>query len=265
VTVALRVRGGARTACYAAGSAAIGLAAWQFVAVSGVVRAGALPPLADMFAAIGEVLGSGDLWRPTWDTLSSATAGLLLAIVIALPLGVVIGTFPAVHEVTRVVVEFLRPIPPPAILPLAVLVLGAGFESKTLLVTFGCVFPILIQTVDGVRNIDPMSIQTARAFRIAPLRQFGWLTIPAVLPWVFTGVRVAASIALLVAVSVEVIVGAPGLGRAITNASSSNEPAIMNVYVLACGILGISISAGFSFLQRWLITWNDGSPGRVAQ
>lgn len=260
-----RVRGGARTTIYAVGSAAVGLAAWQFVAVSGVVRDGALPPLSDMVTAARDVLGSGDLWQPTWDTLSSATTGLLLAIVIALPLGVVIGTFPVVHETTRVVVEFLRPIPPPAILPLAVLVLGAGFESKTLLVSFGCVFPILVQTVDGVRNIDPVSTQTARAFRIAPARQFALLTIPAVLPWAFTGIRIAASIALLVAVSVEVIVGAPGLGRAITNASSSNEPAIMNVYVLACGILGIAISAGCSLLQRRLITWNDGGEGRVAQ
>jgi ABC-type nitrate/sulfonate/bicarbonate transport system permease component len=264
VTVPGWARGVARTALYSAGSVVLALGMWQFLAASGVLHDGALPPLPDMVDAAGAVLGSGALWQPAWDTLSSSAAGLLLAIAIAVPLGVGIGTFLLLREATKVIVEFLRPIPPPAILPVAVLVLGAGFESKTLLVTFGCVFPILVQTVDGVRSIDPMSIQTARAFRIGRGRQFASLTVPAVLPWVFTGVRVAASIALLVAVSVEVIVGAPGLGRAITNASSSNEPATMTVYVIACGILGIAISAGLTYLQRRLITWDERGQGQVA-
>lgn len=256
-----RTRRRLTSSAYGLGSLLLGLAAWQFVAASGIVSDAALPPLPEMFEAARDVLAGGSLWQPMVDTVTSAVLGLLLATAIALPSGMLIGYFPVVHDAFKLVVEFLRPIPPPAILPVVVLVLGAGFESKTLLVTFGCVFPILVQSIDGVRSVDPMAVQTARAFRISPVRRFGRILLPAVAPYVFTGVRIAASISLLVAVAVEVIVGAPGLGRSITTASESNQLAVMNVYVVATGVLGIAVTLALAVIQRRTITWQGSAIG----
>lgn len=232
-----------------------GLAAWQFVATSGVVPRNALPSLGAMVDAVGEVLADGLLWRPMWDTLLGASTGLLIATVVAVPLGIALGSSRVLHTATNGTLEFLRPVPPPALIPVAVLVLGTGFETKTALVAIGCFFPLLVQCIEGVRSIDPMMAQTAGAFRITRTRTFLQVTLPAVLPNVFTGLRISASIALLVAVAVEVIVGTPGLGRAITLAANAGLPAQMNVFVVASGVLGIVVNAVFLQLQRRTVTW----------
>ncbi|MEI4273857.1 ABC transporter permease [Klenkia sp. LSe6-5] len=236
------------------GSFLIGLVAWQLLSSSGLVPRNALPGPVATATAAGELLRTGAIWSPMLDTLVGAAAGLGIAMALAIPIGLGIGSSTFLDRATSAVLEFLRPVPAPAILPIAILLLGSGSTMKIALVAFGCFFPILVQTVHGIRETDPTLLQTTRAFRISPARRF-LIRLLSASPNIFTGVRVSASIALLVAVAVEIIAGAPGLGSAIQLASGGGNPAAANVYIILAGALGVLVAGGLGSVQRSTITW----------
>jgi ABC-type nitrate/sulfonate/bicarbonate transport system permease component len=127
---------------------------------SGIVSTSAFPPVSDDLRAFARLLGETRFWSAAGNTLEGWGIGLGIAVVIAIPLGVLIGAMPLFYRATRVIVEFLRPIPSVALVPLAVLVYGTGLKSKVFLVAFASVWPILLQTVYGVRDVDPVALDT---------------------------------------------------------------------------------------------------------
>jgi ABC-type nitrate/sulfonate/bicarbonate transport system permease component len=152
-------------------------------------------------------------------------------------------------------VEFLRPVPAVAVIPLFVLITGSGSPTKIALAGLSAFFPILLQTILGVRDVDPTAVQTAKAFQLSWARQFFQIILPWSAPFIVTGLRIASTLALLVTVSTEIIVGAPGLGRAIMLSQNAGLENVMYVYIIVAGLIGVIINMLLSALEAKLLAW----------
>lgn len=224
-------------------------------------RTGALPrqwfpPVSEMYAELAGLVVGVPLWVEVGRTLSGWAAGLLIATVLAVPAGMVLGASALAFRLVRVVIEFLRPVPSVALIPLAVLVLGTGLETKVFLVAFATFWPILFQTIYGVQDVDPVATDTARSYGLGPLARFAQVTLPSAAPYIATGLRIASAIALVLAVTAELVIGAPGLGQAIVVAQSGGAITLMYALIIATGLLGWALNSAFSAAERRLLHWH---------
>lgn len=225
---------------------------------------GVLPPLSAILAALAAEAGEPALWRAVLDTLVQWGLGLAIAVVAGVVLGMGIGAVPAVRAATATTIEFLRPIPSVALVPLAVLVLGTQLRSALLLVVYASFWQVLVQTLHGVQDVDPVAEQTARCYgfgRLARIRHVLW---PTAQPYVVTGVRLAASVALILAVTAELVIGSPGLGREITAAQSGGATALVYGLILLTGLIGLGVNVGMRALERRLLAWHVSVRSEVA-
>jgi ABC-type nitrate/sulfonate/bicarbonate transport system permease component len=241
-----------------AGAASVlaALTIWQLASLAGVLPESSLPSAAAVFREWASLLGDGTYWAAAWATLSSAMTALLLVVLIGLPLGLLIGRIHFVRESTWFLVEFLKPIPPIAMLPLALLLWGPGTTMKLTLITYGALWPFLVQIVYGVSQVDTTALRMSRSFRLG-----AWLTstrvvVPGLVPFAATGLRVAASIALIVAVVTELVGGVSGLGREIVLAHSASELSRVYALILTTGVLGIAVNFVLARVERPLLFWH---------
>ena len=153
------------------------LALWDLVVRAGLIPESSIPPAS---AAIGELfseIGEATMWKAVGNTLQGWAIGLGLAVVLGVPAGILIGSSRWAYRALRVPIEFLRPIPSVALIPLAVLVYGTGLESKVFLATFASFWPMLIQTIYGVQDVDPVATDTARAFGLGRVARLWRITL----------------------------------------------------------------------------------------
>jgi ABC-type nitrate/sulfonate/bicarbonate transport system permease component len=203
------------------------------------------PPVTGMLARLAEEAQTGDFWTALLDTLRGWAIGFGLAIAIAVPLGLLLGSSAVFYRALRVPVEFLRPVPSVALIPLAILVYGTGLQSKVFLVLYGALWPLLVQTVYGVQDVDPVAKDTARVYRLTRWERISRLTLPTALPYMATGLRISAAIALILAVTAEIVIGAPGLGNAINRAQAGGAVELMYALIIATGLLGWGLNELF--------------------
>jgi ABC-type nitrate/sulfonate/bicarbonate transport system permease component len=244
-----RTSAAATNLAWGVASVALACALYQVAIIAGLLPSRYFPSIFEIGRTLIELLGTSEYWEAVGHTVRDTGLGLGLAIVVAIPLGIALGIDERVYTLTRFPVEFLRPIPAVAVIPLFVLVTGSGSETKILLAAFSTVFPILLQTIYGVRDVDPLAIQTAQAFRIGLGRRLWRIVVPSALPFIITGLRIACSIGLLVTISTEIIVGAPGIGRAISLAQGAGLEAEMYAYVVTAGLLGVVLNATLTRLE----------------
>lgn len=214
------------------------------------------PPVSEMFAALLGELGTGAFWLAVGDTLQGWALGLGLAAVLAVPLGILAGSSFLLYRSLRTVIEFLRPIPSVALIPLAILVYGTGLESKVFLATFAAFWPLLMQTLYGVQDVEPVATDTARAFNFSRSARLLVVTLPSAAPYVATGLRISSSVALILCVTAELVIGAPGLGQAINVARSGGAVDLMYALIAVSGILGWVLNGGFAWLERRTLRWH---------
>ncbi|MFI6500861.1 ABC transporter permease [Nonomuraea typhae] len=192
-------------------------------------------------------------------TLIAAVIGLLLAVLLAVPIGLLLGTVPAVEESTRAIVEFLRPIPSVALIPLALFFFTPEINAKIALIVYAASWPILINTLYGVRDVDPVATETLRSFGFGQSAVVWRVALPSAAPFIFTGVRLAASITLILAISVEYFVGgASGIGRFLIEASTGiGESAMLDVIatLIWAGLVGLVVNAVLLRAERRLFRW----------
>ncbi len=231
---------------------------WELIPRSGLVPARYLPPASAVLAEFFTLLGTATLWQAIGETLLGWAIGLAIASVAAIILGMLIGSSGFLRRFTASTIEFLRPIPSVALIPLAVLVFGVKLESKLLLVVYASFWPVLVQVLYGVADVDPVAANTARSYGltsyIARLRHVVW---PTTLPYLVTGLRLSASVALVLAVTAELLIGMPGLGHEIARAQSGGAYSGMYALVLTTGLLGVLINAGFRFIQKRWLSWHS--------
>jgi ABC-type nitrate/sulfonate/bicarbonate transport system permease component len=226
-----------------------------------VVRAGLIPsryfpPMTETFSALLEQVGQATFWTAVFDTLQGWFLGLAIAAVIAIPLGMLIGSNQIVYRGLRPIIEFLRPIPSVALIPLAILVFGTGLQSKVFLAAFAATWPLLIQAIYGVRDLDPVQRETARSFRISRRDRLLRVSLPGAIPYIATGLRISSATALILAVTAELVIGAPGLGRAINTARAGGVPDLMYALTIATGLLGWGLNSLMVRIERRALHWH---------
>jgi ABC-type nitrate/sulfonate/bicarbonate transport system permease component len=239
------------------------LLALEVLPRAGVVEPQFLPPLTDILGALGTLLGEGSFWGALLDTLQGWFLGLLIAVVLGIVAGFVIGTVPVLRELTASTIEFLRPIPSVALIPVAVIAFGTSLRSVLLLVVYASFWQVLIQVLYGVSDVDPVARDTARTFGLGRWARIRHVTWPTALPYLFTGIRLAAAVALILAVTAELIIGAPGLGNEINIANASAAVPRMYALVLVTGVLGVVVNVGFRALERRLLAWHTSVRSEV--
>ena len=235
------------------------LALWLVLGATRVLDPSSIPGLPATVRALGHELVSGPFWSALGATLEGWGLGLLIGAVAGLVLGTLIGLSTVLQTSTAVVVEFLKTVPIIAILPLAILVLGNSLTMKVTLVAFGVLWPLLVQTMYGVKAMDPVIRDTATAMGMGPIRRFFIVVLPSAAPYIATGVRVAASGALILTVVVELIAGGSGLGVEIAKAQLSGAPALPAMYarIIVAGLLGFLMAALLTRAERRLLRWHE--------
>ena len=182
-----------------------------------------LPPASSVLARAFELFGDPGFLQNVRVTLTAWALGLAIAIAIAVPLGLLFGSVPSVNTGARAIVEFLRPIPSVALIPLAGLLLGSGLGMEVPLIVYAASWPILFNTMYGLDDVDPTAKETLRAFGFSRTQVLLRVSLRSAAPFIATGVRLAASIALILAVGTEILSGF-GEGLGIFIASASNVP-----------------------------------------
>jgi ABC-type nitrate/sulfonate/bicarbonate transport system permease component len=238
-----------------AGIAAI-LVVLEICSRSGVVPRESFPPVSEIYGSLLNLVTDSPFWIEVGRTMRGWAVGLLLAVVLAVPIGMLVGASPRAFQMSRLIIEFLRPVPSVALIPLAVLVFGVGQDMKVFLVVFACFWPILFQSIYGVQDVDPVAVDTVRSYGLPLFARFTRVTLPSAAPYIATGVRISSAIALILALTAELVVGAPGLGRAIVVSQISGQITQMYALILATGLLGWLLNSVFQAVERRLLRWH---------
>ncbi|WP_219468754.1 ABC transporter permease [Nonomuraea rhizosphaerae] len=222
----------------------------------GLVDERYLPPATTILATLARELATAGLWIALGETLIGWALGLAIAFFLAVAIGVVIGIVPGLRAATTSTIEFLRPIPSVALVPLATLLYGPSLSSTLLLVVYASFWQVLIQVLYGVAAVDSVAYDTARSYGLGSWSRVRHLIWPTALPYVMTGLRLAAAVAFILAVTAELVIGSPGLGAEIQVAQSSGAvPAVYALIVLA-GLVGIGVNVAVRFLERRVLSWH---------
>ena len=231
------------------------LAAWQTVSVAHLFG-DAVPTVFQTAGKMGELLGSSEFWSELSVTVGIALAGLLSSAVLGVLLGILIGTSPVLRAMTMAILEFLKPVPPIVILPLAVMVLGPTWPMAFVLVAFGCTLSIVTQTSSGVQDTDPVALATARSFGMTPLEIKTRVVLPSASPFIGTAMRVAAPTSLVIAVVAGLLGGAPGLGRSIYQAQAAGNIDTLYALVIVLGLLGLVFHGSSAWAEAKALHWH---------
>jgi ABC-type nitrate/sulfonate/bicarbonate transport system permease component len=235
---------------------ACALALWEVAVRSGALSDTSFPPMTETVAELGRQLGTGAFWTALLNTLQGWALGLGLAILLAVPAGILVGSSRLAYRALRVPIEFLRPIPSVALIPLAVLVYGTGLESKVFLAVFASFWPLFVQTMYGVQDVDPVLSDTARSFGLGRFERIWRIRLPAAVPYIATGVRISSAVALILAVTAELVIGSAGLGRSISVAQSGGAIDVMYALIIATGMLGWLLNILASSGERRVLHWH---------
>jgi NitT/TauT family transport system permease protein len=235
---------------------------WEVFGRSGVVRSELLPPPSTVLTTLSRLLLDTAFLLDLLTTLSSWAAAVALAVLIAVPSGLVLGSVEAVRTATRSLVEFLRPVPSVALIPLAVVVLGRGPDTTIALAVYAAVWPLLLTTSYAMGEVDSVQTDTARAFGLSPTRRLFTVALPHAAPFVMTALRVSAGIALVLVVSTELLgAGTGGIGRFVFLAGSGGgQMDAVLAGTLTVGLLGCAVNGLLELAHRRWLGWDAGDP-----
>lgn len=230
---------------------------WELAPRFGVVDKIFLPPFSEVIIAWWDLLVSGELWRHFEASIVRSIFGFGLAIVVAVPLGLVIGWYPLARDLLTPILELFRNTAALALLPVFILLLGIGEVSKISIVLFACTWPVLLNTISAVKNVDPLLIKSARSMNISSFKLFYKVILPASVPTIFTGVRMAGTGAILVLIAAEMIGAKAGLGYFITYSQYNFLIAEMYAGIITIALLGLLINYGLSGAERYFSRWKQ--------
>jgi NitT/TauT family transport system permease protein len=239
------------------------LLAFEVLGRAGLVSRDYLPPASTILLRAARQLGEVHFLTSVAATIEAWAVGLLIATVVGVPLGLLLGSVPGVNVAAGAVVEFLRPIPSVALIPLAGLLLGSGLQMKATMIVYAALWPVLFNTIYGLADTDPVAKDTLRSFGFGRLAILWRVDLPSAAPFIATGVRLASAVALILAISVEMLNGmGTGLGMYISEARTGTGSAVT---VLACtfwaGAIGLALNALFVAIDRRVFAWHRARTG----
>jgi NitT/TauT family transport system permease protein len=237
-------------------AALVALAAiWELAPRAGLVDRVFLPPLSEVLAAWWELLRSGQLAEHVGASLTRSLTGLGLAVLTAIPLGLLIGWYRPLAELLSPLLEVFRNTAALALLPVFVLILGLGETSKIAQVLYACSWPILLNTIAGVKGVDPLLVRSARSMGLNHLRLFQKVILPAAVPTIFTGVRLAGAYSILVLVAAEMVGAKAGLGYLVNYAQYNFAIPDMYSGIITISGIGLVVNQLLVALERHFSTW----------
>jgi ABC-type nitrate/sulfonate/bicarbonate transport system permease component len=237
-------------------SIAAALAFWELISRTGVISQKDLPSMSTSFRELWSLMQTIDFWSALGETVRGWALGLGVAIALAVPLGILLGSSDFAASTFRVPIEFLRPIPSAALIPLLFLTLGTTLRSEIFLAAFGAFWPLLVQTMYGVRDVDPLAIDTGRSFGVGRLERLYRIKLPSAVPYIATGVRISSTVALILAFTAELFMGTPGLGQKVNFAQAYGLDDQLYAYALATGFLGVAIHLVSTAIERRGLRWH---------
>jgi len=234
------------------------LAAWEIVAQAQWINPLIVPPLSRILRIFWEQVSSGQIPAQILVSMKRAAAGYFLAAAVFIPLGIFMGLSQRIYSLFEVIVEMLRPVPPPVLIPLAMLFFGLEDKMKIFVIFFSCAWPILLNTLDGVRSIDPVLANTGRTFGLSRLKTLWQIVLPAAAPQVMTGMRVSLPITLILVVISEMVGSTDGIGYFILDAQRRFKVAQMYAGMFSLALLGYLLNQLFDLVYRRLLAWHWG-------
>jgi ABC-type nitrate/sulfonate/bicarbonate transport system permease component len=231
-------------------------AAWWFASANSTDFF--FPPLSKILQSLVDEWFGPRLAADVVPSVLRLSAGYALAVVISVSLGVLIGTSRTVRGVLEPVLEFFRAIPPPVLVPIFMLLFGIGDGMKVIVIAFGCMWPILLNTVEGVRAVDSVLSDTARTYGITGSARLRKLVLPAASPQIFAGLRQGLSVAIILMVISELFAASNGLGFAVVQAQRSFAIAETWAGMLMLGLLGFLLALLFRVVENRRLAWYHG-------
>ena len=226
---------------------------------------GLFPPLSEVLVETGDVLGSQALTGDILPSVVRALIGFVLGSAVAIALGVALGWWRALEPWTTAPLEFLRAVPVPALVPLAVALYGSTDSMKVGIIALGAFWPVLLNTVDGIRRVEPGYIESARVYtsgsNLSILRR---VVLPAATPQITTGLRIGLAISLILMVVSEMFGASSGLGYLILQSQRLYALTSMYAGVVILALIGLLLTASFSAVERRAMFWFDGMKGRTS-
>ncbi|HUZ75449.1 MAG TPA: ABC transporter permease subunit [Stellaceae bacterium] len=228
------------------------LALWEIWMRAAGIHSDSLAPPSQIAVAFYGVLVDGTILDRTGQTLAAALAGLAIGGGLAVVFSVVLGLVPTFARLMQFSIEVLRPVPPVALIPIAMLIFGFGFSMEITLCAFACFWPVAIYGHAAIVNIEPQLLDLSRVLRLSPWARAVKIVLPAALPRYFVAFRLSAAVALIIAVTVEIAINPLGVGFELMKAAQSLHPARMFAMLLWIGFIGWCLNAALLFAQRRL-------------
>lgn len=217
------------------------------------------PPLSDIVTAFRETWLFSHVASDVVPSMARLAAGFVIAILIAVPLGVLLSQSQLLWRAAEPIVEFLRALPGPALIPLGIVLVGIGSGMKIALIAFGCLFPILLTTMDGVAAIDPVLRDTVKSYRLSRRDRIRHVIVPAAMPQIFAGLRTSLALGLIMVVISEMVASENGVGYFVLQAQRSFDLPEMWAGTLLIGILGYALSGVLALAERRVLRWHRAS------
>jgi ABC-type nitrate/sulfonate/bicarbonate transport system permease component len=231
--------------------------ALQKLVEAGIINRALFPPPSVIAATVWDLLANGEVAGALGATLSLFATGYVLAAIIGIALGLVMGTSQTVTYLLDPLFESIRPLPKAALVPVLMLFLGLGTTMKVTSIVLASVFPILINTIQGVRGVDPVLVATGRTFGLSRLAITLKIVLPASIPYILAGMRVALGLALLMTILSEMLAGTGGLGYLVLENQRAFRIRQMYAWLVILAIVGLAINAAMAVAERRLVPWLD--------
>ncbi len=228
----------------------------------GVLPSEYFPPSSQIATALFDQFGRSVFWTALGDTLVTWLTGLAISVAAGVVVGLVIGSVMLLREITASTIEFLRPIPSVALIPGLVVLLHKE-QATLVIVVYASFWQVLIQVLYGVADVDPLARDTARSYRLGVLWRVRYVIWPTALPYVMTGIRLAAAVALILTITGELIIGSPGLGVEINLAYTALDAPAMFALIVVTGLVGVVANTVTRAAERRVLRWHPSVRGEV--
>ncbi|MBD1541981.1 ABC transporter permease [Arthrobacter sp. IA7] len=223
-----------------------------------------LPPLHEVLEALGTLIGNGQLQNHLAASLSRSASGFGIAVVTAVALGLLVAWYGALDRFLNPLLEVFRNTAALALLPVFTLLLGIGETSKISIVAYAAFFPVLLNTIAGVRTVDPLLIRAARSLGLSNFQLFQKVILPSAVPTIFTGIRMAGTSSILVLIAAEMVGAKAGLGYLIVNSQMSFLIPDMYAGILTVSLLGLLVNYLLVGVERHFSRWRTAVGSRTA-
>jgi len=231
---------------------------WEVLPRSGIVYAHYFPPFSTVVGALFEGIRSTEILRQTGISIYRAFCGYCLAILIGVTLGTLTGTIRWVSDLLDITVELLRPMPSVALVPIAILLFGTSNSYNISIITFGCTWPIFVNTFEGTRSVDTQWIDTARVYGATRYDLLRKVVVPAALPYIVSGLRISLATSIIIVTVTEMLASFRGLGFFIMDTYNAYRIPQMYSGIITIGLVGYGLNRLFVTAEERFMAWHKG-------